>query len=128
MKNPEITIEEAKEQWGKYHFVMGHTLSKVLVGGIDRFSQDDWDEILDIRFFSEDEMMHVFRDDAEQGNLKAVVLGDNEDGAGHERSLKIDKSIPGCKEYSELKIKEYYSYDEEDGQLLIKYVRPMELK
>lgn len=123
MNRYEIPIEDARTRWSSYRFVIGHTLSRLLAGEATRFSESEWDEILDIRFFSEDGMLHIFREE----DLKAVVLEDEEGDMVYERSVETDRSIPGCGIYSELKIREYYSYDD-DGQLLIEHIRPLELK
>ena len=123
MNRYEIPIEEARARWKNYRFVLGHTLSRLLAGETALFSENEWDEILDIRFFSGDGMLHVFREE----DLRAVVLEDEEGDTFHERSVETDKSITGCENYTELTIREYYRHDD-DGQLYVEHIRPLELK
>lgn len=117
MKRTVLGLNEARARCADYPYVLVRELSRIWLGET-RKADINWDEITELRFFSESAELRLFRRD---GNLQAVLLEDDSEDES------LDKTFPLAhnKAFGEwLTVREYLAYDE-DGQL---YVRASRLK
>lgn len=111
MKPTVLELDEARARCADYPYVLVRELSRIWLGET-READINWDEITELRFFSESAELRLFRRD---GNLQAVLLEDeSEDDC-------LDKTFPLAHNGAfgeQLIVREYLAYDE-DGQLFI---------
>lgn len=121
-KAERISIDDVKGKIlsGNYTFALINYISEmVLTDKLDAVSID-WNEIVEARFFSEKNEIHIFEDDDE---MIAVYSQD-----GDENNDYLIKKLPIMKRGGLSKIgkklvaKQYLAYDE-DGQAEIKFTR-----
>ncbi|MCD7861992.1 MAG: hypothetical protein LUG61_00420 [Lachnospiraceae bacterium] len=112
-----ISFEEAKTQAGQYSYMLAHMMSEVLFGktSLDTFR---WEELLDARFFSTDEELHVFKCEKE---WRAVIVTDD---AEQEDVLTLTYAVAGKYRGAgkELSVRQYLAADE-DGQPYVELTR-----
>ncbi|MCD8109614.1 MAG: hypothetical protein LUE14_05885 [Clostridiales bacterium] len=118
-KTENICLEEAKEKAGHYPYLLAHMMSEVLFGknAVDNLV---WEELLDARFFSENEELHIFRC---EGEWMAVVATDTDDG-NPDDILTLTYPVAGKFRGAgrELAVRQYLSADE-DGQMIVNLTR-----
>lgn len=115
MKSTALELDEARAMCLDYPYVLVRELSRIWLGET-RKAEINWDEITQIRFFSERAELRLFRRD---GALQAVLLEDDSEGDC------LDKTFPLAHNGAFgtwLTVREYLDYDE-DGQLFVKASR-----
>jgi len=97
----------------KYKYALVYMMSRLVLGEISEISLSDCDEILEARFFDENGEEHICIEDGE-----TVSYGYSDSESAFDGSDV--KSIRICSEFSsrykKIKVKKYYSFDE-DGQI-----------
>ncbi|MCI9490924.1 hypothetical protein AALC75_02805 [Lachnospiraceae bacterium 48-42] len=113
----EIEAEKAKEQIGRYDYIIAHMISD-LQYGVPGDVQIQWDELVELRAFNRTEELHVFEHEWDSpGKLRAVRISETEGGG--DCLVKSYRMRNG----KILNIKEYLAADE-DGQAVVVYTRP----
>ena len=135
----EISIEEAKTIAQNFDYMIAHMISDLKYG---KMEQDaiDWDELTELRAFSEKEELHVFEaEDGEKAIHVRETSAEEDSGKSDIRVRKSDeeKEISGksaaiIKYYltrsgKKLAVKEYLRPDE-DGQAVVAYTRPFSIQ
>lgn len=54
-----LTLEEARDSLGDYEFAIVHMISEMQYGTMDKIAVN-WEELLELRAFKEDEELHIF--------------------------------------------------------------------
>ena len=110
-----ISCEEAKQSIAKYEFVIAHMISELQYGRTEE-AQINWNELLELRAFSDREELRVYHGNS---GLTAQICT--------ETAEKPDNTIVltyNMKNGKKLKVKEYMEQDE-DGQAVVGYTRPL---
>ncbi|MCD7826427.1 MAG: hypothetical protein LUH14_10795 [Clostridiaceae bacterium] len=119
-KKSEISFETAKERTAGYPFALVYMMSEIQFGKKEDI-EVNWDEVLEARFFSEREELHLFLCEKER---KAVIVEDAVDETNSTEVLtknyRLSPKFQG--EGRELAVREYLSEDE-DGQMYVELTR-----
>lgn len=112
MKPTVLELEQAKAMCAEFPYVLVRELSRIWLGERENAPEINWNDAVELRFFSERAELRFFRGD---GALQAVLLEDD----GEEDSLDKTFRLAHNRAFGEkLIVQEYLAYDE-DGQLFI---------
>lgn len=135
----EVSLDEAKTIAKNFDYMITHMISDLKYGEMEQ-DAIDWDELTELRAFSEKEELHVF--DAEDGkkaiHVREISAKENPfPGDFHGLKPGEEKEISGksaeiIKYYltrsgKKLAVKEYLRPDE-DGQAVVAYTRPFSIQ
>jgi len=109
-----ITCEEAKQSIAKYEFVIAHMISELQYGKTEE-AQINWNELLELRAFSDKEELRVYH-----GNMGLTAQICTETVEKPDNTIVLTYNMKNGKK---LKVKEYMEQDE-DGQAVVGYTRP----
>lgn len=128
MKRTVVSLEDAKELTKKMDYVIAHGISTIARGNAED-TDIPWDELVELRAFSETSEVHVFELD---GEWKAVYTEEctEEQITSGDQSLTAADAID--KGYAMtgggmLYVREYLNPDD-DGQAVVAAVRPYAVK
>lgn len=113
-----ITIEEAKTRISGYDFCIVHMVSEFQYGRTEDVSVN-WEELLELRAFSDQEELRVYRGEHE---LKAQCCKEMSESS--EDVIKLSYQM---RNGQKLTVKEYLEPDE-DGQAVVMYTRPVSMR
>lgn len=113
LKAEMLEIEEARASFAGYKYAIVHMISERQYGTTENVKVN-WEELVDLRAFSDKEELHVFE---RGGKLQAVRMV--EDGEARETVTRRSPVGNG----KQLVVKEYLAPDE-DGQAVVVYTRP----
>ena len=108
-----LDLQQAKELAGGYDYVIAHMMSDLQYGPAGQV-QIDWEELLELRAFNQEEELRVF---GSPEALQAVRIRELDGGGDH-----LVKAYP-MRNRKILKVKEDLAADE-DGQAVTVCVRP----
>lgn len=109
-----ISIDEARQRLAEYPFSIVHMMSELQYGKTEEISVN-WDELLELRAFSEKEELRIFQGN---GRMEAQYCVEKQDTP--ENVIILEYNMKNGKK---LAVKEYLEPDE-DGQAVVKYTRP----
>lgn len=109
-----ISINEARRRLAEYPFSIVHMMSELQYGKTEELTVN-WDELLELRAFSEKAELRIF-----QGNdgMEAQYCVETQDTT--ENVIILEYNMKNGKK---LAVKEYLEPDK-DGQAVVKYTRP----
>lgn len=110
-----ITIEEAKNRISNYPFCIVHMISEFRYGSTENITVN-WEELLELRAFSDQGELRVYRGEYE---LKAQCCKEIADSSEDVVELTYQ-----MRDGKKLAVKEYLEPDE-DGQAVVMYTRPV---
>lgn len=113
-----LTIEKAKKKISDYDFVIAHMISELQYGRTEDVTVN-WEELLELRAFSATEELRVWSDGSEH---KAQCC--KETGTAPDDTLEFTYAMRNGKK---LAVKEYLEPDE-DGQVVVVYTRPFDMR
>lgn len=109
-----ITIDEAKNRFSGYPYAIVHMMSELQYGRTEDISVN-WDELIELRAFSETEELRVY-----QGNSGMTAQCCTEVSSVSDDAVLIEYEM---RNGGRLSVKEYLEPDE-DGQAVVVYTRP----
>lgn len=113
-----ITLEEAKQRLPEYTYGIVHMFSELQYDTMDKISVN-WDELLELRAFSEQGELHVY--EGSNGMMAQCCTETQED------TLDVNIIRYMMKNDKTLAVKEYLGPDE-DGQAVVRYTRPFAME
>lgn len=109
-----ISVDEAKQRFAEYSFCIVYMMSELQYGKTEEVTVN-WDELLELRAFSEKAELRIFQGN---GGMEAQCCVETQDIV--ENVIILEYNMKNGKK---LAVKEYLEPDE-DGQAVVKYTRP----
>lgn len=97
----------------KYKYVLVYMMSQFLICDVSELSNPEYDEVLEARFFDEKGEAHICIED---GEIVSYISSDDDFKSDESREYTVKFCDEFESIYSAVKIKKYYSFDE-DGQI-----------
>ena len=113
----EITLEKAQEIFQKMDYAIVHMISDMEMGNPLELNVN-WDELVELHAFTEEEELHVFQAEDERTALYIIDQGEEDNTLIKEYELRNGQI---------LSVKEYLQPDE-DGQAVTVYIRPFAVR
>lgn len=113
----EITLEKAQEIFQKMDYAIVHMISDMEMGNPLELNVN-WDELVELHAFTEQEELHVFPAEDERKALYIIDQGEEDNTLIKEYELRNGQI---------LSVKEYLQPDE-DGQAVTVYIRPFAVR
>lgn len=113
-----IPFEEAKQRAAQYDYGIVHMVSGLAYGRMSELAID-WDELLELRAFSEKSELRVY-----EGNEGRTAQCCTEAPGEPDNVVVLEYDMRGG---GKLAVKEYLEPDE-DGQAVVKYTRPFAMR
>lgn len=98
---------------GKYNFALIYMMSSILLCKTSELPELMYDEILEARFFDDDGEAHICIED---GEVTAYIFTESDIEAEEKQDKETELNKDFQNRYDKLKIRRYYSFDE-DGQM-----------